>query len=87
MQNPAPVLRTKNASEHEGDGDANHNGITWMVPQRNYKSAGRVGNRRTAVTIQINSVQISQNIERNLKNLRRLAFTPTTMKEHQLTLV
>ena len=52
------------------------------------KGAGTVGNRGTSRDHRNYSiVRICQNIEKSLEDLRRLAFTPTPVKDHQLTLV
>ena len=58
-----------------------------MVP-KDLEKAGRFGNRRTTLDYRDYSIaEISQNTEKNTGNLKRLAVTQTSVKEHQLSMV
>ena len=74
--------------EHGGDGDTNCIWCTWNSPQRLGKGVGRVGNRRSNRDHPDYSiVEIGQNTEKSPVDLKRLAVTQTTVKDHQLMLV
>ena len=62
--------------KQEGDCDTSCNWCTWNNPQRLNKGAGRSGNQRTSQDHPKYSIfKISQNMEKSLGDLRRLAVT------------
>ena len=74
--------------EHEGDGDTNCNWCARNNPQKLCQENGRLRNQRTSGDHPDYSIiEIGQNTEKNLRDLRRLAVTQTPEKECQLTLV
>ena len=73
--------------EPESDGDTNCNCCSWYSPQRIGTEAGGLGNKKTSQDYPNYSiVQISQNTEKSPGDLRRLAVTQTTVRNHKLTL-
>ena len=87
-QTLGPPKRTKIAVEHEGDGDIGYNWCTWNTPQWFGKRSGRSGNRKkNQKCLNYSLLEINQNTELSPGNLRRLAVTQTTEKDHQLNLV
>ena len=74
--------------DHESAGDTNFNWCTQHSHQRIGTGTGGYGNKKTNGDHPNNSfVEIGQNTEKNLANLRRLAVTQTPMRHHQLKLV
>ena len=69
--------------EHESDVYTN-----WYSHQRVNEGTGGLGNKRTSGD-QPNYyiIEISQNTEKSPGDLRRLAVTQTSEKDHQLTLM
>ena len=63
-------------------------GVRGTIPKGLVIEDGSVRNRRTSRDHPNSSiVDIDQNTEKSPENLRRLAVTLTTMKEHQLKLI
>ena len=80
--------RSKKAVEDECDGNSNCNWPDRNGFQKLRKRTGRVGNHRTNRDHQDNGiVEIGQNTEKSPGDLRRIAFTQTPAKDHQLTFV
>ena len=74
--------------EYEGDYDTYCNWCTGNDPQRLGIGAGRVRNQSTSRDHPNYSiVEIGQNTEKSIGELRRLAVTQTPVKDHQLTLM
>ena len=94
MKKKRRILRscrsTEKAMELEGNDDTNCN---WCcgncpLPQRLSKKASEVENRMTNRHHRNYSiVEVGQNIDASLGDLRRLVVIQTQMKDHQLTLV
>ena len=83
-----PCLRTKKATEHEGDGDTNCHWQTWNVLQKIGQWAGRTGNRRrNRDDSNYSVVKIYQNTEKSPGDLRRFAIPSIPGKYHQIMLV
>ena len=80
--------RTKKVMEDGSDGDINYNERTQNGPQRFGKRSCRAGNQRTCRDHPNHNItKISQNTEKNLGDLKRLAVTQAPVKDHQLILV
>ena len=74
--------------EHEGDGDTSCGWCTWNDPQRIGRETGRFGNKRTSGDRpEYSIIKIGQESEKSPGELRRLAVTQTSVKNHQLTLM
>ena len=69
------------------EGNTNSNWCTRNNPQRLDKGTGRLSNQRTSGDYPDYSIKIGQNTEKSPGDLKRLAVTQTTVKDHQLTLV
>ena len=83
-----PCRRTKKAMEHEDDGRTNCNWCTWNNPPRINKGTRKLGNKRTSGDQQYYSiVKIDQSTEKSHGEVRRFAFTQTTVRKYLLTLV
>ena len=78
----------KKVMEYKGDGDANCNWCTWKGLQRLGKETGWYRNQKTSRDHPDYRIdKISQNTEMSPEDLRRLAVTQTSVKDHQLTMV
>ena len=74
--------------EHESDGDTNRNWCAQYSHQRIGTGTGSLGNKRSRGDHpNYGIIEISQNSERSPRDLRRLAVTQTSVKDHQLTLM
>ena len=74
--------------QHESDGDSNCNWCTWYSQQNNCTETGRHGNKRRSGDHPNDSIiKINQNTGKSPGDLRRLAFTETSLENHQQTLV
>ena len=72
--------------DYDGNGDINYNWCAWNRPQRN-KGISRVGNLRMNRDLSnYNIVKIVQNTEKSSGDLKRLAVTQNSVKDHQLIL-
>ena len=70
--------------EYEGDSDISCGWCTWGNPQRIGKGAGR----GHIETIQITALlRLGLNTQKSPGDLRKLAVTQTSVRNHQLTLV
>ena len=82
------VLVDHRVKRKENDQRDNCNWHAWNDPMGLGKGAERVGNQRTNRGYSDHSIgKISQNTENSLGDLRRIAVTQTTVKDHQLMLV
>ena len=71
--------------EHEDDGDTICNWCAQNIPQRICKGTGRLRNQMTSEDYPDYSIiDISKNTEKSLEDLRKLSFTQTPVKNHQL---
>ena len=71
--------------EHEGDSDTNCNWCTQYSHQRFGSRIGGLGNKNTSGDhLNYNIVKIDQNTEKSPGDLRRLAVTQISVKNHQL---
>ena len=74
--------------EQESDGDTRCNRRARYIHQRiGTRTRGLVTKRTSQDHPNYSIVEISQNIEKNPGDLRRLAVTQTPVENHQLTLV
>ena len=81
-----PCLRTKKDMEQEGGDGTSSNWCAWNGPQRLGKGAEKVGNgRKSKDHPNYSIIKIDQNTEKSPGNLKRLAVTQTSAKNHQLT--
>ena len=72
--------------EHKSDGETNW--CSWYSHQRTDTRTGGLGYKRTSVDHPNYYItEIEQNTEERPWNLKRLAFTQTPVRNHQLTLV
>ena len=63
-------------------------GLLGTIPQRLGKETGRLRNQRTSQNHPDYSIiKIDQNTEKSPRDLRRLAVTQTSVRNHQLMLV
>ena len=70
--------------EHEDDGDTNCN---WRVRYRQQRTGG-FGNKRTSEDhLNYYIIEIGQNTEKSLGDLKRLAITQTPVEDHHLMLI
>ena len=72
--------------EHEGDFYTNCNWYSWYSQSTINKGTGGLWNKRTCGDF-TNIIEISPNTEKSPGDLRRLAITQTSVKDHQLTLL
>ena len=78
----------KKTMEHEGDSYTNRDWRFWYSHQMVIKGTGRLGNKRTSGDhSNYYIIENDQNTEKSLGDLRRLAVTQTSVKNHQLTLM
>ena len=74
--------------EHESDDDTNCNWCSRYSHQMIGTGTGGLGNKRVMGDHPNYSIiKIDQNTEKSPGDMRRLAVTQTSVKEHQLTLV
>ena len=75
--------------KYESDGNTNCNWCIRNDSQRLGGGASRLGNQRASGDHQnyICLVDIDQNTEKSLGDMRRLPVTQTQVKDHQVTLV
>ena len=71
--------------EDEGNVYTNCDWCSWYSHQRINKGTGGLGNKRRLIIIKI--IEIGQNTEKSPGDLRKLAVTPTPVKNHQPTLM
>ena len=75
------AMELKKTMEHESDGDTNCNWCTRYSHQRICNGTRRIGNKNMSGDHRSdNTLKISQNI--SPEDLRRLAVTQTTVKDH-----
>ena len=73
----------KKTVEHESDDYTNCNWCSWCSHQRIGTWTGGHGNNRTGGDcLNYNIVEIGQNAEKSLGDLRRVAVTQTAVKNH-----
>ena len=72
----------KKTMEHKSDIYTSYNWCSWYSHIRIIKGTGELGNKSGDYPI----IEIGQNAENTLVDLRRLAVTQTSVKDHQLTL-
>ena len=74
--------------EHESDGDTNCNWCARSSHQRIGTGTEGLGNKWTSGDhLNYRIVEVSQNTEKSTGDLKGLAVTQTSVKDHQLTLV
>ena len=74
--------------KHESDVYTNHNWRPWYSHRRIIKGSRRLGKKRTRGDHpNYYIIVIGQNTEKSPEDLRRLAVTQTSLKDHQLTLM
>ena len=67
--------------EHESDVYTDSNQFSWDCHQRNIKETGGIGNKRTSGDHPNHCIiEIGQNTEKSLGDLRRLAVAQTSVK-------
>ena len=72
--------RTETTVEHESDGDTNRNWCSWNSHQRISTRTGGLGNKRKSGDYPNYSlIEIGQNTEKNLGDLRKLTVTRTLL--------
>ena len=82
------VRELKKTMDHEGDNYTNRDWCFWYSHQRIIKGTGGPGSWRTSGDHPNNYIMvIGQITEKNPEDLRRLAITQTSVKDHQLTLM
>ena len=82
------LLENRKTVDHESDGDTNCNWDTRYSHQRFGTKTGGLGNKRTSEDHPNYSIiEIGQNTEKSLGDLRRLTVTQTPVEDHQLMLV
>ena len=80
-QTVGPYQITKKAVEHDVNGDTSS---TWHGPQKLGKGCRRIENRRTNRNHpNLSIIEIGQNTEKSLLDLRRFAMTQALVKGHQ----
>ena len=85
---PRLSWRIEKAVEHESDGDTSCNWCSWHSHQRiSTKTGGLENNRTSGDHPNYCIIEIGQNIEKSLGDLKWLDVTQTPMRNHQLTLV
>ena len=83
-----PPKRTKKFIDHENDDVTNFYLSAWNEPQKFGKGIQRIVNQKTNQDHpDYNIVEIGQNSEKTPGNLRRLTVTPSSVKNHQQTLL
>ena len=74
--------------EHESDGGTSCNWCARYSHQRIGTGTGRLGNKRTnGHHPNYSIIEIGQNTEKSLGDLRRLVISETPVENHQTTLV
>ena len=74
--------------EHAGDNYTNCNWCVWNCNKRITKGTGGLGNWQKGGDHPNDSIiKNGQNTEKSPEDLRRLAVTQTSVKNHQLTLM
>ena len=74
--------------ENEDNGDTNCNWSFWNSPQRLVSVLEELKIKKTSRDyLNYNNVEVGQNTEMSLGDLRRFAITQTPSKDHQLTLM
>ena len=72
---------------HESDVYTNYNWCSWHSHRKIIKGTGGLGNKRTSEDHpNYYTIEIGQNTKKSPGDLRRLAVTQTSVKDHQLTL-
>ena len=86
--NTSILVGTVKTVEHDSDVYTNYNCCSWYSHQRIDKGTGGLGNKRTSGNHpNYCLIEIGQNTEKSPGDLRRLAFTQTPVKDHQLTMM
>ena len=74
----------KKTMEHESDNYTNCDWCFWYSPQKIIKRTGGIGRRRTSGDHPNYSIiENGQNAEKSPGDLKRLAVTQTSVKDHQ----
>ena len=81
------MTRDLKYTDHESDGDTNHNWNTRNRPPRFIQWTGRVRNWRINGDHPRYNIKISEKTEKKSRELRRIAFTQTSVKDHLISLV
>ena len=80
--------KLEKTGKYESDNYTNCNWRSWYSHQRLIKGTGGFGNKRMSGDhLKYYIIENGQNTEKSPGDLRRLAVTQTTVKDHQLTLM
>ena len=77
-------MRTKNTMDYKGDNDTGCNWYTWNKLQRIGVEIGKLLNKWNGGHPDNRIVKIGQNTEKSPGDLRRVAVTQTSVKNHQM---
>ena len=82
--NTSTLLGELKTVEHESDLNTNCNWFSWYSYQRTNKGTGELGNKRMSGNHpNYCIIEIGQNTEKSLGELRRLAVTQIPVKDHK----
>ena len=81
----ARKLKKKQTMEHRNDVNTNYNWCSWYSHRSVIKETGGLGNKRTSgYHPNYNIIEIGQNTEKSPEDLKRVAVTETSVKDHHI---